>query len=84
MVKWIRNRYDIASICLTRQDEIGVSELTDSLGVRSQVINYWIRCGLIEARKIDERGPWWITISEQEEQQLRDRVRTSRHLKNRT
>jgi hypothetical protein len=84
MVKWIRNRYNIPSICLTRQGEISVRELADSLGVRSHVINYWIQCGLIVARKIDERGPWWITISEQEEQQLRDRVRTSGHLKNRS
>jgi DNA invertase Pin-like site-specific DNA recombinase len=84
MVRWIRYRHNIPSLCLTRQDEICVRELADSLGVRSQVINYWIQRGLIQARKIDERGPWWITISEQEERQLRDRVRTSGHLRNRS
>ena len=84
MIKWMRDRYGIPAPRLTRQDELGVSELADRLGVRSQVINYWIQGGRIKARKLDERGPWRITISEQEEQQLRDHVRSSKHLNRRS
>lgn len=84
MIKWMRDRYGIPAPRLTRPDELGVSELADRLGVRSQVINYWIQGGRIKARKLDERGPWRITISEQEEQQLRDHVRSSKRLNRRS
>lgn len=83
MIRWIHHRYNVPSVTLTRPDEIRVRQLADRLGVHIHFVNYWIQKGLIQARKIDDRGPWWITISDQQEQQLRDRVRTSGHLKNR-
>lgn len=81
MIRWMQNRYGIPALRLTRPDELGVSELADRLGVRSNVVNYWIQRGRIKARKIDERGPWRITISEHEEQELHELVRCSKHMK---
>jgi hypothetical protein len=84
MIRWIHYRYNVPSLTLTRPDEIRVRQLADRLGVNIHFVHYWIQKGLIQARKIDERGPWWITISDQQEQQLRDHVRNSAHLKNRS
>jgi DNA invertase Pin-like site-specific DNA recombinase len=80
MVRWIRYRYNVPSFCVPRPDELSVRQLAERLEVSLHFINYWIQKGLIRARKLDGRGPWWITISDQQEQQLRDRVRASAHL----
>ena len=81
MIKWIRYRYGIPSVCLMRPGEITVQQLAERLAVSIHVVHYWIKHGVIEARQLDGRGPWWITITDEQEQQLRDRVRTSAHLK---
>jgi hypothetical protein len=83
MIRWMKNRYGIPALRLTRPDELGVGELADRLGVRNNVVTYWIQRGRIKARKIDERGPWRITISEHEEQELQELVRCSKHIKSR-
>lgn len=83
MIKWIRYRYNVPSGCLMRPEELTVRQLADRLGVSIHYVHYWIKHAVIEARQLDGRGPWWITISDEREQQLRDRIRKSVHLKNR-
>jgi len=81
MIKWIRYRYGIAPTCLMRPDELTVQQLARRLLVSMHVIYYWIERRIVEARKLDGRGAWWITLDPAKEQQLRDWVRTSGHLK---
>jgi DNA invertase Pin-like site-specific DNA recombinase len=81
MIKWIRYRYKVPSGRLMRPEELTVKQLADRLGVSIHYVHYWIKHGVIDARQLDGRGPWWITISDQQEQQLRDRMRQSAHLK---
>ena len=83
MIKWIRYRYNVPSVCLMRPEELAVKQLADRLAVSIHYVHYWIKHGVIEARQLDGRGPWWITLGDQQEQQLRDHVRTSVHLQNR-
>ena len=83
MIQWIRFRYRVTAYRPTRPDEITVRELAQRLGVSIHFVHYWIQRGVIQARQIIDHGPWWITLTEQEEEQLRDRVRTSGHLQNR-
>ena len=83
MIQWIRYRYHVPAYRPTRPGEITVRELAQRLGVSIHFVHYWIQQGVIPARQITNHGPWWITISEQEEQQLRDHVRTSGHIHNR-
>jgi hypothetical protein len=83
MIKWIRYRYNVPPGCLMRPEELTVKQLADRLAVSIHYVHYWIKQGVIQARQLDGRGPWWITISDQQEQQLRDHVRTSAHLQNR-
>lgn len=81
MIKWIRYRYGIASVCQMRPGELTVKQLAERLAVSIHFVHYWIKRGLIEARQLDGRGPLWVTITDQQEQQLHEHVRTSAHLK---
>jgi DNA invertase Pin-like site-specific DNA recombinase len=82
MIKWIRIRYAVPSVCLMRPEELTAEQLADRLSVSVYFVRYWIKRGVIDARQLGAQGPWWITITDQQEQQLRERVRTSAHLKN--
>ncbi|QIE29541.1 recombinase family protein [Caballeronia sp. SBC2] len=80
MVKWIRYRYEIAATSFKRTDELTVQQLADRLGISTHMVYYWIERQVVQARKLDRRGPWWITLNRAKEQQLRRWVRTSGHL----
>jgi DNA invertase Pin-like site-specific DNA recombinase len=81
MIKWIRYRYGIAPTCLMRPDELTVQQLAERLRVSTHVVYYWIDRRVVEARKLDGRGAWWITLDASKEHKLQDWVRTSGHLK---
>ena len=81
MVKWIRYRYEIEATCFKRPDELTVQQLARQLGISAHMVYYWIERHVVQARKLDGRGAWWITLDPTKEQQLRDWVRTSGHLK---
>ena len=83
MIKWIRYRHDVPSGCQMGPEELTVKQLADRLALSIHYVHYWIKQGVIEARQLDGRGPWWIKLNDQQEQQLRDRVRTSAQLQNR-
>ncbi|BCF98090.1 hypothetical protein PPGU19_026590 [Paraburkholderia sp. PGU19] len=80
MIKWIRFRYGIAPACLTRPDEFTVQQLASRLQVSTYVVYYWIDRRVVEARKIDGRGAWWITLDAAKEHQLQNWIRNSGHL----
>ncbi|CAN7775636.1 recombinase family protein [Variovorax sp. LjRoot84] len=82
MIKWIRIRYAVPSVCLMRPEELTAEQLADRLSVSVYFVRYWIKRGVIDVRHLGAQGPWWITITDQQEQQLRDRIRISGHLKN--
>jgi hypothetical protein len=81
MIKWIRYKYAIPATCLMRPDELTVQQLAARLRVSMHVVYYWIERRIVEARKLDDRRGWWIALDITKEQELRDRVRTSGHLK---
>jgi DNA invertase Pin-like site-specific DNA recombinase len=80
MVRWIRYRYGIEATCFSRPDELTVPQLAQRMGVSIYVVYYWIEREVVQARKLDGRGTWWITLDIAKEQQLRDWVRASGHL----
>ncbi|MGF7137679.1 DNA invertase Pin-like site-specific DNA recombinase [Paraburkholderia sp. EB58] len=81
MIKWIRYKYAIPPTCLMRPDELTVQQLARRLRVSMHVVYYWIERRIVEARKLDSRGAWWITLDLTKEHELRHWVRTSGHLK---
>jgi hypothetical protein len=80
MVKWIRYRYEIPAISLKRPEEFTVPQVAKRFSVSNHVVYYWIERSVIEARQLDGRGPWWITLNAAKEQELREWVRNSGHL----
>jgi hypothetical protein len=80
MIKWLRHRYDIPPISLKRPEELTVRQVADRYGISIHVVYYWIERSIVEARRLDGRGPWWITICDTKDAQLRDWVRNSGHL----
>jgi hypothetical protein len=80
MIQWIRYKHDIARLNLMEPDEVTVQQLCQRLGVSLYVIHYWIKRGMIPARRIDGRGPWWIKLTAQSEIELHSRVSNSAHL----
>jgi hypothetical protein len=80
MIKWVRYKYAIPQICLTRPDEFSVRQVANRLEVSVHVVYYWIGRSIVQARKLDGRGSWWITLTAAKEQELSDWVRNSGHL----
>jgi DNA invertase Pin-like site-specific DNA recombinase len=80
MVKWVRYKYAIAQVCLKRPDELSVKQLANRFGISTNVVYYWIGRNIVQTRKLDGRGAWWITLTAAKEQELRDWVRNSGHL----
>ena len=80
MIKWIRYRYDVPSISLKRPEELTVQQVAKRFGVSIHVVYYWIQRNVVEARQLEGRGPWWITLNAAKEVELRDWVRNSGHL----
>jgi hypothetical protein len=71
----------IAPTYLMRPNELTVQQLAERLRVSTHVVYYWIDRRVVEARKLDGRGAWWITLDASKEHNLQDWVRTSGHLK---
>jgi DNA invertase Pin-like site-specific DNA recombinase len=78
MIKWIRYRHQIPAMKPNRPEELTVQQVAKRFTVSSSVVYYWIERGVIQAaRRLNAGSPYWITLSETEEQKLRDWVRHS-------
>jgi hypothetical protein len=77
IIKWIRFRYRIPPPALKDPEELTVNQVAQRFGVSENVVYYWIQHALVQARKLNAGSPYWITLSETDEQRLRDRVRNS-------
>lgn len=80
MIKWVRYKYAIPQVCLQRPDELSVKQVAKRLAVSIHVVYYWIGRSIVQARKLDGRGSWWITLTAAKEQELCHWVRNSGHL----
>ena len=80
MIKWIRHSYKIPVGQLKRPEELTVQQVAERFGVNPHVVYYWIEHDVIHARRLNSGTPYWITVSETDEQKLRDWVRNSRKI----
>ncbi|MHB8564617.1 MAG: recombinase family protein [Acidiferrobacteraceae bacterium] len=80
-ISWIRYKYKIPGPSLKRPEEVTVQELAARLGVQPGVVYYWVKRGMMEARRINNGSPVWITIDEIKLQELRDRVSRSKKMR---
>lgn len=81
MIKWIRYKYNIEAPDLMRPDEFTVQQVASRLQVSTHMVYYWISRHVVEARKLDGRGAWWITLNDAREHELRNRISRSGHLR---
>jgi DNA invertase Pin-like site-specific DNA recombinase len=80
IVQWIRCRYRIPPAELNRPEELTVRQVAERFGTSDQVVYYWIDHSVIRSRRINPGMPHWITLSDQDEQRLREWVRRSRRI----
>jgi len=81
MISGIRYKYGIPSPQLKRPTELTVKEVAQKFGISRGVVYYWIQNGYLEARRIQDGYPYWITLSSEMEKELRDRINVSDKLK---
>src|SRR6266849_6971229 len=80
IIQWIRCRYRIPPAELKRAEELTVRQVAERFGASDQVVYYWIDHSVIRSRRINPGMPHWITLSEQDEQRLREWVCKSRRI----
>src|SRR5208282_2283114 len=83
IVRWIRWRYQIPPVQLRRPEELTVQQVAQHFGVNAYVVYYWIERRRIQARRINYRSPYWITLNGSDEQKLQELVRNSTKLQKR-
>lgn len=79
-IRWIRWKHRIVSPSLKRPEELTVQQLSGRLGVQPGVVYYWVKRGVIVARRLNGGSPVWITIDESKLHELRDRVTRSKKM----
>ena len=70
MVSWIRFKHKIPCADLKCPNELTVDEVMARFGVSRHVVYYWIERRIVEARQLKRGLPYWITITEEKEQEL--------------
>jgi hypothetical protein len=80
IVQWIRCRYRIPPAELKKPEELTVQQVAKRFGTSDQVVYYWIEHSVIRSRRIHPGMPHWITLSDQDEQKLREWVCKSRRI----
>ena len=82
IVRWIRWRYQIPPAVLKRPEELTVQKVAQHFGVSAGVVYYWIERRLVQARRLNNGMPYWITLNASDEQKLRDWVHNSSRIQN--
>ena len=80
IIQWIRCRYRIPPAELKGPEELTVQQVAKRFGTSDQVVYYWIEHSVIRPRRINSGMPHWITLSDQDEQKLREWVCKSRKI----
>jgi DNA invertase Pin-like site-specific DNA recombinase len=85
IIQWIRWRYQIPPAPLKNADEFTVQQVAQQFGVSIWVVYYWIEHGIItKARRLNDRAPYWITLTPADEEKLRAWVRSSNRIAKRS
>jgi len=63
-----------------KPEEQTVRDVAAQFGVRPGVVYYWIANKIIQARRLNNGSPYWITINPQKERELEKWVRESNRI----
>ena len=74
MVEWIRFKHRIPRPQLKLPEELTVAETASRLRVGPMVIYDWVSRGFLQARRLNNGSPLWITMSSEEETELARKI----------
>ncbi len=77
MISWIRYRHTIPAPNFKRPEELTVKQVAKKFAVSTHVVYYWIERKVVNARRINQGMPYWITIDSQKEKELIEWTRKS-------
>lgn len=80
MVAWIRGKHRIPAPVLQQPGELTVRQLSQKFAVSQNVVYYWLGKGLVTARRPQPNGRMWITLTDQQEQELQAWVTNSKRI----
>ena len=76
MIRWIRHRHRIPGPA-KHPEELTVAQLAHRLGISHHVVYYWIERGILQARRLRQGAPYWITLDDAKETELIAWIRNS-------
>ncbi len=77
MIQWIRYKHKIPAPESKHPHELSVNEVAQRFQVSSHVVYYWIKRKIVSARQVRKKGPYFIKIPPEKEEQLRQIVQNS-------
>ena len=80
IISWIRCKHRIPAVQLKRPDELTVDEVAARFGVSRGVVYYWIERDVLAARRQAPGWPYWITLTKEKNDELREWVRSSKQI----
>ena len=79
MIRWIRYRHRIPGPA-KRPEELTVAQLAQKLSLSHHVVYYWIQRGILQARRLHQGAPYWITLDDAKETELIAWISNSSHI----
>ena len=80
MIAWIRGKHRIPAPVRQKPGELTVRQLSQKFAVSQSVVYYWAQKGLVTVRKTQPNHQMWITLTAQQEEQLRTWVTDSQRI----
>ena len=77
MIQWIRYKHKIPAPELKHPHELSVKEVSQRFQVSLHVVYYWIERKMLNARQVREKGPYFIEMSPEKEEKLREIAQNS-------
>jgi DNA invertase Pin-like site-specific DNA recombinase len=81
IIRELRFTYRIPAPILRKPEELNVAQVAEHFGVSQGVVYYWIERGQVQARRLNEGSPYWITLPATDEQRLREWVQNSKRIR---
>jgi len=81
IIRELRFTYRIPAPVLRKPEELTVEQVMERFGVSGWVVYYWIERAHIQARRLNARSPYWITLNPTDEQKIRDWVQNSKRIR---
>ena len=77
MISWIKYKHKIPGPKLKQNNEFTVKEVAKKFDVSTYMVYYWIERKYVNARRIKQGYPYWISLNSKKEKELRERINKS-------